>query len=92
MGHHSRANEFYKRQGSREIKDIDFSVPPPKRKVLTCRKTVNYPTEEEAASVSEAYNKRVLFAEMNAYFCRRHQCWHIGHRNKQNKHNDREYY
>jgi len=48
----------------------------------TCQKTGMFDTEEEAIVASDDYNRRILFANMNAYHCPRHQRWHIGHWDK----------
>ena len=48
----------------------------------TCKKKGRYRTYEEAFAKAEKYNTRVLFAEMNAYWCQRHSRWHIGHARK----------
>jgi len=48
----------------------------------TCQKTHHFKSFEEAKVAADIYNKRVLFAYMNAYLCTRHPSWHIGHNNK----------
>lgn len=53
-----------------------------KRLKRTCQKTGMFDSEEEAIVAAEDYNRRILFANMNAYHCPRHQCWHIGHWDK----------
>ena len=52
------------------------------RRVRTCKKKGRYRTREEAMAKSDAYNRRVVFADMNAYWCPRHERWHIGHASK----------
>ena len=53
----------------------------PRRK-RTCKKKGRYRTREEAVEKADAYNRRVLFADMQAYCCWRHERWHIGHATK----------
>ena len=53
-----------------------------KNKGFTCKKRKNYRSYGDAVEAAEKHNKRVLFAGMHAYFCRRHQYWHIGHSDK----------
>ena len=53
----------------------------PRRK-RTCKKKGRYRTPEEAVEKADAYNRRVLFADMQAYWCWRHERWHIGHATK----------
>jgi len=53
-----------------------------KSRKRTCQKRGMFNTEEEAIVAAEDYNRRILFANMNAYHCPRHQCWHIGHWDK----------
>ena len=53
----------------------------PRRK-RTCKKIGRYRTREKAVDRADAYNRRVLFADMQAYWCWRHEVWHIGHTSK----------
>jgi hypothetical protein len=50
-----------------------------KNQTKTCKKKLKYRSYEEADKVAESYNQRVLFADMQAYWCERHGRWHIGH-------------
>ena len=43
------------------------------------KKKLRFKVFDEADKKADAYNQRVLFADMQAYWCRRHSCWHIGH-------------
>jgi len=52
------------------------------RRKRTCKKKGRYRTREEAMAKADAYNRRVVFADMNAYPCPRHERWHIGHESK----------
>jgi len=52
------------------------------RRRRTCKKKERYRTREEAMIKADAYNHRVVFADMNAYRCWRHERWHIGHASK----------
>jgi hypothetical protein len=49
------------------------------KKKRMCKKQGRYRTQIEALTKAEAYNERVLFADMQAYWCWRHERWHIGH-------------
>lgn len=48
----------------------------------SCRKRSNFQTKAEADVAAVEHNKRILFADMNAYYCHRHQSFHIGHYDK----------
>ena len=41
-----------------------------------------HPTFADAAQAAHDYERRILFARMNAYHCARCELWHIGHANK----------
>ncbi len=43
---------------------------------------MQYSSEEDAANAAREYNLRVVFADMGAYPCTRHEAWHIGHHDK----------
>ena len=47
-----------------------------------CSEKELYSSQGEAVRAADEHNRRVVFADMNAYECDRHQAWHIGHRNK----------
>jgi hypothetical protein len=48
----------------------------------TCRDKVRYLSQSDAQNVAHEYNRRVLFGDVEGYWCRLHGCWHIGHRDK----------
>ncbi len=45
----------------------------------SCKKKLRYKIFEEANAKAAQYNDRVLFADMQPYWCERHSRWHIGH-------------
>ena len=47
-----------------------------------CSEKMQYSSEEDAANAAREYNLRVVFADMGAYPCTRHEAWHIGHPDK----------
>ncbi len=51
------------------------------RNKRTCKKKC-YKKYEDAYAMADNYNRRVLFADMRAYPCPRHDRWHIGHGSK----------
>ena len=53
-----------------------------KRKPSGCDGKTKYPTLEDAAKAALDYERRILFAPMNAYHCARCKWWHKGHANK----------
>ena len=48
----------------------------------SCDGKARYASKMDAAKEADEYNRNRLFADMGEYRCKRHQCWHIGHRNK----------
>lgn len=48
----------------------------------SCSHKRSYHSRDEAETVVSAYNCRVAlqFGEYSSYWCRRHACWHTGHR------------
>lgn len=61
--------------------DIRWNTRFPKKR-KSCKKQGRYRTQIEASSKADTYNQRVLFADMQVYWCWRHQRWHIGHASK----------
>ena len=47
-----------------------------------CATKMRYLRRRDAASAAREYNRRYISTDMGEYWCKRHQCWHIGHRNK----------
>ena len=47
-----------------------------------CSEKRRFLSEDDAAVAAAEYNRHVVFANMNHYWCDRDQAWHIGHRNK----------
>lgn len=47
-----------------------------------CSEKTRFSSREDAERAADEHNQRVVFADMNAYECDRHQAWHIGHRYK----------
>ena len=48
----------------------------------SCTEKMHYSQLEDAEKAAQEHNRRVVFAEMNVYWCKRHECWHIGHHDK----------
>ena len=53
-----------------------------RRSRRNCSGKRRFLSEGDAAVAAAEYNRRVVFANMNHYWCGRDQAWHIGHRNK----------
>lgn len=49
---------------------------------ISCSNKRLFKHQEEAENAVHKYKQQIIFSDMNAYQCRRHQGWHIGHRNK----------
>ena len=52
------------------------------RKRSSCKDKVRYSTQTDAEASSLQHMRRILFADVNAYWCGLHCCWHVGHRDK----------
>ena len=51
-------------------------------KLSPCGSKMRFRSRSDAESAAHEYNRRVVFADVQAYGCRVHWCWHIGHRDK----------
>ena len=58
---------------------VEFYDYKEKRKAIACDYKIQYQTKLEADAAVDKYRSRVLFSNMNAYFCRPHNSYHIGH-------------
>lgn len=69
-GNPLRTNDVY-----REIRYY-----PPRRS--SCTKKVRYLSEADAIAAASQHEWEFVCTGMNVYRCWKHQCWHIGHRDK----------
>ena len=80
-------NRYDNRNGDERIEDprmklremYDYINYP--RKASGCVGKTKYPTFADAAQAALDYERRILFARMNAYHCARCEWWHKGHAN-----------
>ncbi len=64
--------------------DLYKSIGYARRRVL-CEDKIRYPSRLDAVNVAYEYNRRILFAGMDAYRCEQHGCWHVGHRDRRRR-------
>ena len=53
----------------------------------TCKNKVRYLSFNSAREALVDYTDSILFSNMDSYYCKRHQCYHLGH-NKKMKNDD----
>ena len=48
---------------------------------MKCRDKYRHPSYQAAQNEADSYHESVAltFDPMTAYFCARHNCWHVGH-------------
>ena len=45
----------------------------------SCRNKIKYGNFFEAKEALKNYTESILFSNMNLYYCKRHECYHLGH-------------
>ena len=77
---------------SKKAKKIDRRLKKAGRRIANCHVKRCYRTQIDAQITADLYNFEILvLSPMNPYYCPIHDTWHIGHNNKLNDAEARDY-